>query len=72
MMLAAARLVLAASLFIAVAAGAQSPGSAGHPLASYSTKPLRWVVPYPAGASNDVIARTVGSGSATMAFPLSA
>lgn len=34
--------------------GAQSPET------SYPNKPVRWIVPFPAGASNDIVARTIG------------
>jgi len=49
-----AGLILAAALIGAAAgAGAQSPAT------NYPAKPVRWVVPFPAGASNDIVARTI-------------
>lgn len=40
--------------FLLQAGGTHAAGTA-----SYPSKPVRWIVPYPAGAVNDVIARTV-------------
>ena len=49
-----AGLVLGAALIcVAPAQGAQSAA------ANYPNKPVRWVVPFPAGASNDIVARTI-------------
>ena len=42
---------------VALSAVTAHAGAAG--VTSYPMKPVRWVVPYPAGAVNDVIARTV-------------
>jgi tripartite-type tricarboxylate transporter receptor subunit TctC len=50
-----AALALLGSLLIAPAGQAQPAG----PTTGYPVKPVRWIVPYPAGASNDVIARTI-------------
>ena len=41
-------------------------GTAGASLAqSYPAKPIRWVVPYPAGGGSDFLARTIGQQLAT-------
>lgn len=47
------RFVFAASLACASFAGAQTP--------SYPSKPLKWLVGYPAGGGSDFLARTIGA-----------
>jgi tripartite-type tricarboxylate transporter receptor subunit TctC len=52
-------------LMAAVSAGAAVPALSAQPVrddaASFPSKPVRWVVGFTPGASNDVIARTVGA-----------
>ncbi len=43
----------AALICVASAQGAQSPAT------NYPNKPVRWIVPFPTGASNDIVARTI-------------
>lgn len=56
-MLTAARLVLCTLLLSFGAPGAMAQGET--PKTDYPTRPVRWIVPYPAGASNDVVARVL-------------
>ena len=58
-MIFAAPLAGMALLLASTVAAAQSPARAENTAVEYPSKPVRWVVPYPAGASNDVVARTV-------------
>ena len=58
-MMTATTLLRMALLLASTVAAAQSPARAENAAAEYPNKPVRWVVPYPAGASNDVVARTV-------------
>ncbi|MBI2296773.1 MAG: tripartite tricarboxylate transporter substrate binding protein [Betaproteobacteria bacterium] len=44
-------------LFTCLVLAAAGAAWAQNPAASYPNKPVRWVVPYPPGASNDLIAR---------------
>jgi len=53
------RILLAAILMFSGLAEAQSSRPSKNTLFEYPNKPVRWVVPYPAGASNDIVARTV-------------
>lgn len=39
--------------------GTASMASAQTPAQNYPNKPVRWIVPFPAGASNDIVARTI-------------
>ena len=43
----------------ALAAGTQPRAATAQPL--YPARPFRWIVPYPAGAGADIVARTVGA-----------
>jgi tripartite-type tricarboxylate transporter receptor subunit TctC len=45
---------LLAGLMMAAAAWAQDPA------ANYPSRPVRWVIPFTSGASNDIIGRLVG------------
>lgn len=47
-------LIVVMGFLAASAAGAQEPA------ASYPNRPVRWVVPFPPGASNDIIGRLIG------------
>ncbi len=50
------------ALLLAIFAGTVAPAlSANDGAASYPSKPVRWVVGFTPGASNDVIARTIGA-----------
>jgi tripartite-type tricarboxylate transporter receptor subunit TctC len=51
------RIVVAISMTIAMLATASSPSSAQAP---YPNKPIRLIVPFPPGGSNDLVARYVG------------
>lgn len=44
-----------------VLAAAATALTAGRALAAYPERPVRWIVPYPAGGGTDVIARIVGN-----------
>jgi tripartite-type tricarboxylate transporter receptor subunit TctC len=45
-------------LFVALAASLLCAGSSS--AAEYPTRPVRWIVPYPAGGTTDILARIVG------------
>jgi tripartite-type tricarboxylate transporter receptor subunit TctC len=45
--------IAAALIWMAAEAGAQTPAT------NYPNKPVRWIVPFPTGASNDIVARTI-------------
>ena len=49
------------ALMLAVLAGAVAPARSQDAVAGFPSKPVRWVVGFAPGASNDVIARTVGA-----------
>src|SRR5215210_1468918 len=48
--------IATSALLIAFAAGVDAADSA----ASYPNRPVRWIVPFTPGASNDIIARLIG------------
>ena len=47
-------------LFVCLALAATSATWAQNPAANYPDRPVRWIVPFPPGASNDIIARLIG------------
>lgn len=55
------RLALLLAVFPGTVAPALSAQSAYDGAASFPSKPVRWVVGFTPGASNDVIARTIGA-----------
>jgi len=50
----------AGKLLVCFALAAASVAWAQNPAAGYPDKPVRWIVPFPPGASNDLIARLIG------------
>lgn len=49
-----------AKLLACLALAAAGVAWAQNPAANYPNKPVRWIVPFPPGASNDLIARLIG------------
>ena len=49
-----------AKLLACLALAAAGAAWAQNPAANYPNKPVRWIVPFPPGASNDLIARLIG------------
>lgn len=52
-------------LFAALALVGATAGLAQAQTAPFPAKPIRWVVPYPAGGGSDFLARTIGQQLST-------